>query len=53
MVSAVVTNQRRDMPGAEFFRLARRLGLLNSDDPDDERAFWQAELAQVHADDWR
>lgn len=49
MLSAVVVLRGRGTPGQGFFHLARELGRYDGSDP---KAFWTAELKQVH-DEWR
>ena len=45
-LAAVVVRKRERFPGRGFFVIARELGLhTGEDDP----AYWQAELARVHA----
>jgi len=52
MLSAVVIREGRELPGDGFSKLAKRPDRLDSDDPDDRKAFWNAEGDRVHAHDW-
>ena len=48
LLSVVVVRADTGMPGAGFFDLARRLGLLDSSDGSDEEVFFRDELRRVH-----
>ena len=53
MLSALVINQQRGMPGLGFFKLAIQLGKLPVGASDqDRKAFWKKELAAVYANHW-
>lgn len=52
MLSAVVVRRDTQMPGRGCLDCARALRLLNCHDPDDERAFGEAELGRVQAQEW-
>lgn len=53
MLSALVVNQDRKIPGPGFFELAVTLGKLRAGASDeDKRDFWRKELEAVYAADW-
>ena len=47
MLSALAVRTQGRRPGDRFYPLARKLGRLDSSDPDAERRFWEAEIAEV------
>jgi hypothetical protein len=47
MLSALVVRAQGLRPGDRFYPLARKLGRLDSTDPDAEKRFWEAEIAEV------
>ena len=49
LLSAVVVRATSKMPGPGFFPMARRLGYAVGDDEQDERAFWEQEVARVYS----
>lgn len=51
MLSAIVVGTS-GKPGGGFFGLAKQLGKLTSDDPDEQAAFWRSEKQAVH-DTWK
>jgi hypothetical protein len=48
MLSAIVVTNS-GLPGPGFFNCASRLGRYSGATPDDEMAFWKAEVVAVHA----
>lgn len=53
LLSAVVVNQDRGLPGKGFFDLARNLHTLSGADSDAELACYIKELKEVYATTWQ
>ena len=47
MLTALVVQQDSQRPGAGFAQLGRQLGFAVGNTPQDEEAFWRAEVAEV------
>jgi hypothetical protein len=47
MLSALAVRTQNFRPGDGFYPLARKLGRLDSPDPDMEKQFWEAEVAKI------
>jgi len=48
MLSALVVKAGSHKPGGGFFKLARQLGRLQSDRPEDEQRFWEQEKEALY-----